>query len=496
LPTNKDESLKTHSLIWRDGFLTEYLTMIDGFYTAISALKAFQKKLGVTANDVSNAQTPGFKMSTTSSEDISPEEAYTASGDSKIGRGTTIGNIAEDFSQGSFEPTSSETDMAIEGEGFFMVAAANGERYYTRDGQFWFDKSGRLVNASGYVAQGWAFDPMTGQTQGSVQDIVIPTFIAPPQGTSIIENIVNLEAGSADKSVGLNGLSSAWDGGDSNGEFMPDGSYSYQTTTKVYDTVGGNHDVTIYFDKNGTGSEWEYIVTSHPSEDRRPGAAGKDLGLVARGTLTFDATGAVSGMTLENNDGIGNWTSQNPATDLTGGRFTFHPDFLGGAGGSTGMSIQLNFGSRYNGVSWVNDPSSSTQYFSPSKTAYAVADGYGAGDLQSISIKKDGIISGHFSNGRILNLFQITIANFNNPQGLEKIGHNLYVETSASGTAVMDKAGTGRAGTIVSNAREQSNVDMANEIVNTILIQRGFQANLKVVSTQDNMLGILLDVFS
>ena len=470
--------------------------MIDGFYTAISALKAFQKKLGVTANNVSNAQTPGFKMSTTSSEDISPEDAYTASGDSRIGRGTTIGSIAEDFSQGSFEPTSSETDMAIDGEGFFMVMAETGERYYTRDGQFWFDKSGRLVNASGHVVQGWAFDPMTGQTQGSAQDIVIPSFTSPPQGTSVIENIVNLEAGALDKSVGLNGLSNAWDGGNPNGDFMPDGSYSYQTTTKVYDNVGGTHDVTIYFDKNGKSLEWEYIVTTDPHGDRRSGAAGKDLGLLAGGILTFDATGAVSEMALENNDGAGNWTSQNPATDLTDGHFTFHPDFLGGAGGTAGMSIQLNFGSLYDGVSWVNSPSSSTQYFSPSKTAYAYADGYGAGDLQSISIKKDGVISGHFSNGRIFNLFQIAIANFNNPQGLEKIGNNLYTETSASGHAIIDKAESGRAGSIVSNAREQSNVDIADEIVNTILIQNGFQANLKVISTQDHMLGSLLDIFS
>ena len=470
--------------------------MINNVYTAISALKAFQKKLGITANNVSNAQTPGFKMSSASSQEIFPEDAYTASGDSQVGRGTAIGSIVENFSQGAFEPTSSETDMAVDGGGFFVVNAATGERFYTRDGEFWFDKGGRLVNASGHVVQGWAFDSVTGQAQGSVQDIVVPSFTSPPQGTSVITNIVNLEAGAKDKSVGLNALSNAWNGGDPNGDFMPDGAYSYQTTTKVYDTVGGTHDITIYFDRRGANSEWDYIVTMSPGEDQRAVAGGKDLGLLARGRLTFDATGAVSDMTLENNDGAGNWTPQNPATDLTGGHFTFQPDFLGGAGGTTGMSIQLDFSSSYNGVSWMGGTPSSTQYFSPSNTVYAIADGYGAGDLQSISIKKDGVISGQFSNGRTLNLFQIVIANFNNPQGLEKIGHNLYSETSESGNAVLDKAGTGRSGTIVSNAREQSNVDIGGELVNTILIQRGFQANLKVISTQDSLLGSLLDVFS
>ena len=470
--------------------------MINSIYTAISALKAFQKKLGVTANNVSNAQTPGFKMSIAGSQDISPEDAYTASGVSQIGRGTAVESIVENFSQGSFEPSSSETDMALDGEGFFVVMAATGERYYTRDGEFWFDKGGRLVNASGYAVQGWAFDPISGQAQGSVQDIVIPSFTSPPQGTSVITNIVNLEAGAKDNTVGLSGLSNAWNGGDPHGDFMPEGSYSYQTITKVYDSVGGSYDITIYFDKGGTNSGWDYIVAMNPGEDRRPGASGKDLGLLARGTLTFDVTGAVSNMTLENDDGAGNWTAQDPATDLTGGHFTFHPDFLGGAGGTTGMSIQLDFGSSYNGVSWTNETPSSTQYFSPSKTAYTLADGYGAGDLQTISIMKDGVISGHFSNGRTSDLFQITIANFNNPQGLKKIGKNLYAETTDSGYAVTEKAGTGRAGTIVSNAREQSNVDIAAELVNTILIQRGFQVNLKVISTQDHMLGSLLDVFS
>lgn len=309
-------------------------------------------------------------------------------------------------------------------------------------------------------------------------------------------NIVNLEAGAKDKSVGLNGLSNAWDGGDLNGEFMSDESYSYQTTTKVYDTVGGTHDMTIYFDKRGTTSEWEYIVTMNPGEDGRPIAAGKDLGLLARGTLIFDATGTVSNMTQENNDGTGNWTLQHPATDLMGGHYAIHPVFLGAVGGTTGGAIQLDFGSSYDGVAWSNGTPFSTQYFSPSKTVYALADGYGAGDLQSISIKKDGVISGHFSNGRSLDLFQITIANFNNPLGLEKMRNNLYAETRASGNAVMEKAGTGRTGTIVSNAREHSNVDIAGEIVNTILIQKGFQANLKVISTQDYMLGSLLDIFS
>jgi len=470
--------------------------MLNGVYSSISALKAYQRKLGVSANNVSNAQTPGFKMSEASSQDIPPESIYTASGESQIGRGTTIEDITEKFSQGSFEPSSSPTDMAIGGDGFFMVSAANGEDYFTRDGQFHFDKNGRLVNASGYVAQGWAIDSITGQPQGSIQDIVLPSFTSSPQGTTTITNIVNLNAGATDHSVGVNGLANAWDGGNANGDYMPDGAYDTQTTTKVYDAVGGTHDITVYFDKNGAGSEWEYIVTTRPQQDQRSAAMGRDLGLLARGTLEFDANGAVSNVTQENNDGGGNWISQNPATDLTGGRFTVQPDFLGGAGGSTVMSIQLDVGSTHNGALWVNGASSSTQYASPSNTAYSSADGYGAGDLQSIAITKDGVISGNYSNGQMLGLYQMSMAQFNNPQGLKRAGNNLYSETAASGNAVTGPAGTNGMGTIVSNALEQSNVDIGSEFVKIILIQRGFESNLKVIATEDEMLGSLLDIFS
>jgi len=470
--------------------------MLNGVYSAISALKAYERKLGVSANNISNAQTSGFKTSEASSQDIPPGSMNTASGASQIGRGTTLGDIIEKFSQGSLEPTSSPTDMAIGGDGFFMVSGANGEDYFTRDGQFHFDKNGRLVNASGYVAQGWAVDLNTGHPQGSIQDIVLPSLTSSPQGTTTITNIVNLNAGATEHSVGVNGLANAWDGGNPNGAYIHDGAYDYQTTTKVYDAVGGTHDITIYFDKNGAGPEWEYIVTTRPQQDQRLAASGRDLGLLARGTLVFDANGAVANMTQENNDGGGNWTSQTPATDLTGGHFTVHPDFLGGTGGSTVIPIQLDFGSTFNGALWTNGASLSTQYASPSNTAYASADGYGAGDLESIAITKNGVISGNYSNGQRLDLYQMSMATFSNAQGLKKVGNNLYSETVGSGNAVMGPAGTNGMGPIVSNALEQSNVDIGSEFVKIILIQRGFQSNLKVISTEDEMLGSLLDIFS
>jgi flagellar hook protein FlgE len=470
--------------------------MINGISAAMSALRTFERKLGIAANNLANIRTQGFKKSRSSLQEVAPQNVSTSSGVSQVGRGTTIGGITQDFSQGSFEPTSSSTDMAIGGNGFFMVRAPEGSEYYTRDGQFQFDKNGRFVTTLGYALQGWRLDPITGETQGSIQDITLSSFTSSPEETTIIKDIINLNARAEDNSAGINALASAWDGDNANEEYIADNAYEYQTSTKVYDGVGATHDITVYFDKTATGSAWEYIVTTHPSEDRRPGVTGDNPGLLARGSLVFNNSGAISDMTMDINDGTGNWISQDVTNDLTNGHFTFHPDFVGATNGSTEMSIQLDFGSSYNGSLWVNDSASSTQYSSPSNTVYSSADGYGAGDLNSVTIGTDGVITGSYSNGQVLHLFQVAITKFNNPNALSKVGNNLYARTGEAGNAITGQPGTNGLGTIAPNALEQSNVDIAREFVDIILIQRGFQANLKVVSTEAEMIGELVDIIS
>lgn len=469
--------------------------MIQGLGPAISALKAFAKKLGNSANNVANVNTQGFKKSRLGSQEVSPQNVSTPSGPSQIGRGTTLGGISEDFSQGSFEPTSSSTDMAVGGDGFLMVNASAGGTYYTRDGEFHLDKNARLVNTSGDVLQGWEIDPMTGELQGAIQDIMLPSFTSPPEETTIVKNIINLNADTEEKSVGPNSLAGGWDGDNSDGESIADNAYAYRTSTKVYDGMGAAHNITFYFDKTGSDSMWEYIVTANPAEDRRSEATGDNLGLLARGTLVFNSAGAFSDMSMDINDGIGNWISQDVVTDMTDGHFIFYPDFLGATDSST-MSIQLDFGSFYNGASWVNDASSTTQYSSSSNTIYSFANGYGAGDLQWVTVNKDGVITGHYSNGRALDLFQVAIAKFHNPQGLKKIGNNLYAKTNESGDAITSQPGTNGLGRIVPNALEQSNVDIGTAFVNIILIKRGFQANLNMIATEDKMIGDVLNIIS
>ena len=468
--------------------------MIQGIGPAISALKAFVKKLENSANNVANVNTQGFKKSRLSSQEVSPQNVSTPSEPSQIGRGT-LGGIAEDFSRGSFEPISSSTDMAVGGDGFFMVNASEEEIYYTRDGQFHFDKDARFVNTSGGVVQGWELDPMTGKVQGAIQDITLLSFTFPPQETTIVKNIINLNANAEDKSVGTNALAGAWDGDDPDGSYIEDNAYAYRTSIKVYDGVGAAHNIAFYFDKGGPSSAWEYIVTANPAEDRRSGATGDNLGLLARGTLIFNNSGVLSGMSMDTNDGTGNWTFQNVTTDMTDGHFTFHPDFLG-APGATAISIQLDFGSFYNGTSWVNDAPSTIQYASSSNTICSSANGYEAGDLVSMTLNKDGVITGHYSNGQVLDLFQVAIAKFHNSQGLKKIGNNLYARTKETGDIMTGQPGANGLGRIVPDALEQSNVDIGEEFVNIILIKRGIQANLNIITTEDKMIEGALNIIS
>ena len=472
------------------------MAMINSISAATSALKAFEKKLGASANNIANIRTQGFKKGCLNFQEISPQNVSTSSGVSQVGRGTTVGQITEKFSQGPFEFTSSPTDMAIGGDGFFVVRGLEGENYYTRDGQFQFDKDGRLVTTSGCVVQGWELEPITGEIHGAIQDITLSLSTSAPEETTLIRNIVNLNAQAEDNSVGINSLAGAWDGDNPNQEYLADNAYDYQTSTKVYDGVGASHDITLYFDSTGNGAVWEYIVTADPVEDGRQGATGDNLGLLARGTLVFDNSGAISDATMDTNDGNGNWIPQNVASDLTDGHFAFRPDFLGGRDGSTEMSIQLDFGSFYDGSSWVNDSLSATQHTSSSKTVYTSANGYGPGDLESIGVSTDGVITGRYSNGRALNLFQVALANFNNPHALKKMGNNLYARTAESGDAITGRPGTNGLGAIGPNALEQSNVDLGEEFVSVILTKRGFQANLKMISAEDEMLGNLLNIVS
>lgn len=453
----------------------------------------------IIGDNISNVNTVGFKSSGFTFQDLLSQNTTTKAGTMQIGRGTSLSNIAPNFSQGTMEATGSVTDMAISGDGFFVVRQpSTAIDFYTRAGHFRFDKDGYLVTPEGYVVQGWQVDS-SGDDVGQLSDIKLESYTASPVASTSMTLIANLDYTAASKATNF---ADNWDATDTTPMGSPN--YSFQSTVSVYDDMGSDHDLTIYFDKGTTDTAWEYLITCDPSEDERAGAANTECaGLIGKGVATFSAsTGKLTGLTLSRFTGAvnwtdpanaGNWTAQNLPADLsTDGYFTLAPEFISGEV----MDIEFNLGSYYDTTTaaWANDALTTTNYAKTSGTIYKSTDGAEAGDLSHINVGTDGIITGVYTNGRLVSLSRVALAKFIDQQGLTKTGGNLYAESRKSGDAIVDHPGNNGLGTISPNYLEQSNVDIAEEFVRIITNQRGFQANSKIITTVDQMLSETINI--
>ncbi|GAB6110718.1 flagellar hook protein FlgE [Desulfomicrobium salsuginis] len=551
-------------------------------YSATSGLKVHGEDMTVIGNNISNVSTIGYKASRMYFEDALSQQVTTASGVGQVGRGVSVGTVMGDFSQGSLETTTEATDLAIGGSGFFVVSPAGQDvNYYTRAGNFRFDEDGFLVDPHGYRLQGWAVQQSTTSTassgettstetagvqiQGVPQDIKLENFQSPPQATSRIDVIVNVDSGSEDKSASdVTPFTSMLSNYDATAEKpLGEERYAYQTTLKVYDENGSSHNLTVYMDPvandevadvAGGKRYWEYIVAVPPGEDNRTFWDDGDTkrGVLMTGTLTFNAAGELENMsaftinnpTVADPNLLSSWT---PADFSQNGYPICTANFLGTENGSVTAAgtvsentkiVEINFGLRNKNNLWNPGPStqvpapttpgldnlgslaaldaatltsaelgsingmdskeisalSSTNYSTGSTTIFQAQDGYTAGFLQNISVDRDGVITGRYSNGQVLQLFAVTLATFNNNYALYREGGNLFSETRSSGPPITGLANTGGKGSIASNSLEQSNVDLATEFVKMITTEKGFQANSKTITTVDGMLTTLIQL--
>lgn len=597
------------------------MSLTSSLFSGVSGLSATGNAMTVIGDNIANVNTIGFKSSRVTFQDILSQTVATNSGSAQVGRGTSVGEIAGQFAQGSFESTESPTDLAIGGEGFFIVRHPKNEaeQFFTRAGEFRFDKDGNFTTPAGYITQGWAVrrNDSTNEVEdvGSIRDIQLESFTSPPEKTNKVSIITNLDARGKDNTVGPGvPLSTAWDGRPGAGINISDIAFEYQTTVKVFDSLGSTHDLTVYFDKADTNGTYEYIVTCNPEEDMRnifTTEEDRGRGLLGRGTLSFTSDGLLASQTFErfvgNSGGnltvanstwasgtpkvSGDWTGDPavmvggpPATEtytftaapasasgnpvvgktpvvlnwtaagsgktgtitvpadfrngnflagpdgmvlslsegtnvapgstfnvvITAGdsnaldnpnswanmsgdfknqHFTVAADFLGGSSGTTNMGVELDMGIAYDGTNWAPAGLASTQFASASTTVFQSASGYGAGSLQNVSVDVDGVITGQYSNGQVTPLFRVALGKFQNVQGLFKEGGNLFSETRLSGSVITNRPGTNGLGSLAPNSLEQSNVDMASEFVKMITNQRAYQANSKIVTTVDTMLG-------
>ncbi len=271
------------------------MALSSSLFTGTSGLINMGNVMQVISNNISNSNTVGFKKGVSSFGDVLSQSVATQGGIGQIGRGMAIGEVAQNFTQGSFETTGNATDMSIGGDGFFIVSSDDSEmEFYTRAGNFHFDEAGKLVNPEGYILQGWELDSETGDNMGAIGDIIMDTFTSPPKASSEMTAITNLDADAESKS---DVLSNFWD----SDEETPLGSniYEYQTVIQVYDSLGSPHDMTVYYDKK-SAKEWEYLITCNPDDDMRELVQGTTAkGLLARGTITFnESSGSIIDMTM------------------------------------------------------------------------------------------------------------------------------------------------------------------------------------------------------
>lgn len=441
------------------------MSLSSSLFSAVSGLRGYGMAMSVVGDNIANVNTIGFKASRITFEDALSQLVATSAGSSQIGRGVAVSDISMLFAQGSFETTSEPTDLAIGGKGFFIVRDPNNpQQYYTRAGQFRFDEDGRLVNPQGYIVQGWRVQRNAAggvDIVGAITDIVIPSTSSDPRATTEAQIAVNLDASSETPAVPFDITdSSTW----------LDGS-NYHTSLTVYDSLGQGHALTVYFryvGMDGSGNkQWNWYATVAGTDH----ASGNDT-VCSMGVLTFNPDGI-----LINESPLG---GQAPG----GGPPDF--DFSGGA--APDQEILIYFGTQPGAVS------KTTQFAAPFATIYQTQDGYSSGFLQTVSVDTDGVIYGHYTNGQIMPLFRIALANFANPWGLLKEGGNLYSESNRTGEVVTGPPGTAGLGRIAPNSLEQSNVDLANEFIKMIIFQRSFQANSRVVTTTDDMMAELINI--
>ncbi|OWY36190.1 flagellar hook protein FlgE [Herbaspirillum aquaticum] len=420
------------------------------FQQGLSGLNGAAKSLDVIGNNVSNASTVGFKQSQTQFADMYAN-SMNRSGNSPVGIGVTVANVAQQFTQGNITSSANPLDIAINGDGFFQVAASldNKSPMYGRNGQFQLDKNGYIVNPSmnGAYLMGWA----AGASGGDPTALQIDTSAIPATPTTTITTKVNL-----DSRVTAIPATTVFDANDPT-------TYNNSTGVTIYDSLGNPYSVQTYYSKAApTGTPPTTTWTVYAKVDSTTLTSGTPAAPLAVGTMTFDATGAL--------------------TSTTG--LTLSTATLGTvvkAGGVFANPINISYaGSTQTGSAFVNLAQSQ--------------NGMPPGTLSSFSIDKDGSIIGSYSNQQTKNLGTVVLVNFANPNGLQPLGNNLYQATGAAGSPLVGKPTTGTFGTLQARAVEDSNVDLTAELVNMIVAQRVYQANSQTIKVQDTVLQTLVSL--
>ncbi|AZM94239.1 flagellar hook protein FlgE [Vreelandella venusta] len=426
------------------------------FSQALSGLNAQSENLKIIGNNIANSQTVGFKSSGAIFADVF------AGANSQVGLGVKVANVRQDFTSGDLEATGRTLDLAVAGGGFYRVEQSSGEAAYTRNGQFSQDNQGFLVNAAGQRLTGYGLsdinDPFSEVIAGGApQALRIPADDIAAKETGRSTATYNLDASVvAGENLQTAVLYNQFGTTDPANEVEVD--YHFSNSFTVYDSLGNARNISTYYTKTGDNT-WNVQVARD----------GVKLDNSNDFELTFDANGSLERDADNNIIGVGGGEEVN---------FTFPAGDLGGA-------EELDFTFNLVGT---------TQFNNTSIQNTLTQDGYSSGSLAGLEITRDGKVIRIFTNEQRREAGQVVLANFANEEGLQPIGDNAWRETNASGVGIIGTAGTGVFGTIESGVLENSNADLAKQLVDTIVSQRAYQANSTSISTQDELLQTIINL--
>jgi flagellar hook protein FlgE len=424
-------------------------------YSGVSGLRAEGEALGVVGDNIANVNTVGFKSQRAVFQDVLGHSILAGTSSALPGSGVRVGDIQQMFTQGSLANTGVATDLALNGDGFFVVSGSVdgiSGNFFTRAGQFAIDKDGFLTNTNGLMVQGYAANT-DGTFDASISSVKAPTSALPAHATENISVTANLDASEAVPTL-------AWDAQD------PTNTSNFSTTVTVYDSLGTGHTVDVYFRKTADNT-WDYHALA-VGDELNPPVAGQNVE-VGTGSLSFTTNGALDTVTTATAMAI---------------------DFGGGA--TAGQPIALDFGTPISGGGTGLD--GTTQFASPESISSQSQDGYSSGDFSGVAVDGQGVVMGLYTNGQKLAIAQLVVAKFRSNDGLGRAGQNLWIETRDSGTAAFGTAASGGRAAVSSGALESSNVDLAEEFVGLIQHQRSFSANSKTITTADEMLQELINI--
>ena len=441
------------------------------FNTALSGLQAASIDLSVTSNNIANVATTGFKYSRTEFGDIYAVSPF-GNSPTAVGNGVQIDNVSQQFSQGNFEFTDASLDLAVSGQGFFVVSQndVGTDRSYTRAGEFRVDADGFIVNNDGKFLQAFPVDPVTGAVTSTslntTSSLNLPPSTGAPLATTEIEIGLNVNA----SSIPLDPAS--FDPSSSN-------TFTNSTSSTVHDSLGESHVLTYYFVKDAPGSATN--LANDPNQWQM-------FSYLDGAPIDISA----GGNTINHQDPSGA-----PNIDQVAAQFNFNPD---GSLASTlpavvtNVPVPLSNGAEILNLTHDFANNTTTQYAANFSVNTLNPTGYSTGRLTGIDISEDGLVRATYTNGISIPMGKIALADFPNSQGLANIGNSSWDETIDSGSVLAGEAGSGRFGLIQSGALEASNVDLTQQLVNLITAQRNFQANARSIETANTLTQTIIQI--